>query len=124
MLQFNLIISVRGSKSIQITICGAAHSVFESEKEVAFESCTVLVDLSAEAVGQAVDEPAFVDVGKATVGATLVLQEAAETVEHLVLCEDLAFVDVVVVFLDRDQFQFESVWALAICRSDGMLAVC
>lgn len=84
--------------------------MLKSKSEFTDINCTFEEDLSAHALWQAIDEPAFINVCVGHVGSTTIMEQPTEAVEVLSVYNDLAIIDEVVGLPDRHQLKLQSVW--------------
>jgi hypothetical protein len=81
-----------------------AISVLKTKPKLSNIGAPLLINLPSIALWQSIDKPSFINIGIARVFAVLELEDSAKSVEVLGVHQDLAFVDVVVVLSDADQF--------------------
>ena len=79
--------------------------ILEAKPELADVSRSILIDLSAVALGKAINEPSLVDVSITAIFSVLELENTAEAVEVLRVHQNLPLVNVVVVLTDADQLK-------------------
>ena len=68
-----------------------------------------MADLSSITLGQAVDEPSFVDIGISAVSASLELEESSKSMEVLTVDKDLSFIYEVLLLADANQFALKTI---------------
>ena len=112
------------SWSIQVTIRGAPNTILQSEKEITFESDSILINLSSVTMWKTIYKPTFKNISVATIWTTLVLEQPPKTMKYLVFCQHLPLINKIIVFFDRNNFKIEAIRTRTITGFNGMLAVC